>query len=227
MSGGTIDAGASSAYFAINWPEEDTPTTLSGTGTIILGASSNLFARPQMTTCIWTVTPGASLVLGEWSGNWHLGGPAANLDVQFFDVLTGASVTLTDAVVRDIIVPGGVGASAAGSVTLTNVTCRVLTLAADRTLTLAGVVTLSGNPVLNAGTLNLGHSTILASGRTISGASLVALTSSGAIIQGGASVVTINNMTGSVGTIFARRWTGTGNGTKVQTLAPHWLLGLR
>ena len=215
---GTVDCSAAGAWF-----DSANRHGLTGDGgTIKLSSTSRYQGLLNLTTCTWIVAAGA-YANHDWAGANNYGGPTPNLDVIFDYTINhewGTTGSLTDAVVRDITVTDG-------TITLTNLSCRVLTLAAAKTLTLAGVVQLSGNPVLNAGTLNLGHSAILASGRTIDGVSLAALTSSGAIIQGGASVVTINNMTGSVGTIFARRWTGTGNGTKVQTLAPHWLLGLR
>ena len=90
-----------------------------------------------------------------------------------------------------------------------------------------GVISLAGNQTLAYIACDFRNAIFCGSGRTLNGADAISLASANAIIQGGASVVTINNMTGSVGTIFARRWTGTGNGTAVKTLAPHWLLGMR
>lgn len=113
------------------------------------------------------------------------------------------------------------GLTLSGSLTLTGAAALAGPVALRGTVNLLSKWALAGQAV------NLGTATILASGRTLNGATATSITSSGAIIQGGITVATINNMTAGTGRIWARRWTGTGNGTVVKTLAPHYALGMR
>ncbi|HUX01988.1 MAG TPA: hypothetical protein VMY35_13515 [Phycisphaerae bacterium] len=98
-------------------------------------------------------------------------------------------------------------------------------------LTFAGNLTLRGNATLAGITADFGSARIDTGAVTIAGTNATAISNTGAIITGRTGAVTLTDLDtnwGSGGHIFARRWIdGTGNGVRVKTLAPHWMLGAR
>jgi len=135
LNGGTLGCVAAGSDVTV-----EGAAGITGTGTVILNATSVCGGRINMTSCTWTVTAGARWVIGT-AGAQSLGGSAANLDLEFN--LAANTFSLSDAIVRDVTVTDG-------TPTLTNLTCRTLTLAAAKTLNLGGFVRLGASPVFGA-----------------------------------------------------------------------------
>jgi hypothetical protein len=142
---GTLDCSAAGAKIDANAP------LLGAGGVIKLGATSACTGQPGLTSCTWTVAPGATWTVDQWC-DATMGGDAANLDMIFN--LAAGVFSLSGAVVRDVTLTDG-------TLTLTNLTCRTLTLAAAKTLNLGGFVRLGASPVLGAGTLHLTNAAII------------------------------------------------------------------
>jgi len=158
-------------------------------GTIILGATSAGLGQINLTSCTWIITPGAKWTFGEWAaGTQSLGGNAANLDLVFNKA--GATFTLADAVVRDVTLTDG-------TLTLTNLTCHVLTLAAGKTANLAGQIRLGAAPVFGAAAvLHLGGSVIIPTATFLFDAAALATCdhTSCCMFGNGAAVLTVDNL---------------------------------
>jgi len=150
---GTINCSAAGASLDMNSALGDLSLGLLGSGgTILLGSTSACTGVVNVTNCTWTVTLGATWT-GDIAGAYSLGGGSANLDWTFNKA--GATFTMADSIVRDLTVTDG-------TATLTGVTCRTLTLAAAKVLTLAGQIRLGLAPVFGAGsTLRLGSAAII------------------------------------------------------------------
>ena len=99
-------------------------------------------------------------------------------------------------------------------------------------LNLDGNVTF-GDDVTGAGlALGLGHTRIDTGAITITGTDATSISNDGVIVTGRAGAVTFTDMDTNWNAgdppVLARRWTdGTGNGVRVQTAAPHWMIGVR